>query len=59
MSHDFHFLERTRDESRISVPAMERAMLLYRDPKLVRLIFEKARLPEGIDDVAIALTNAE
>lgn len=59
MSHDLHFLERTIDESRLSLPAMERAMLLYRDPELLRFIFEKARLPEGMGDIAIALTTAE
>lgn len=34
-------------------------MLLYREPELLRLIFEKARLPEGMGDIAIALTSDE
>jgi len=59
MGHDLHFLSRSADVRRLSLPAMERAMLLYRDPELLRFIFEQARLPEQVTDVAIALTDEE
>jgi hypothetical protein len=60
MSHDFHFLSRTVDVTRnLPQPAVERAMLLYNDPALLRFIFEQALLPEGLEDVAIALTHDE
>lgn len=53
MSHDSHFLERTVDASRnLPLPAVERAMLLYNDAKLVRFIFEQAKLPEGLNQRA-------
>ena len=46
MSHDRHFLERTVDFSRnLPLPALERAMLLYNDPQLLRFVFAQARLP--------------
>jgi len=60
MSHDHHFLERTVDLSRnLPLPALERAMLLYNDPQLLRFVFAQARLPEGLEDIAIALTDEE
>jgi hypothetical protein len=60
MSHDRHFLERTVDLSRnLPLPALERAMLLYNDPQLLRFVFAQARLPEGLEDIAIALTDEE
>lgn len=59
MGHDLHFLSRSGDVKRLSLPAMERAMLLYQDPELLRFVFEQARLPENITDIAIALTDEE
>lgn len=60
MPHDFHFLERTVDIDRaLSLPALERAMLLYNDPQLLRHIFEQARLPESLEDIAIGLVAGE
>ncbi len=53
MHHDDHFLERTI--SRLSLPAMERAMVLYNDSQLTRTILEQAKLPDDDRDVAIAL----
>ena len=53
MHHDEHFLDRT--VSRLSLPAMERAMVLYNDSQLTRFILEPAKLPEDDRDVAVAL----
>lgn len=57
MGHNLHFLERSADVSRLSLPAMERAMLLYQDAELLRFFFAQARLPEQPQDVALALTD--
>lgn len=60
MGHDPHFLKRTVDITRnLSAPAVEWAMLLYNDTPLLRFIFEQARLPERLEDVAIPLTHDE
>lgn len=48
-----HFLQRTVE--RLSCPAMERAMLLYNDPELVRFLLAEAKLPADEQDVAVAL----
>ena len=51
MHHDEHFLDRT--VSRLSLPAMERSMVLYNDSQLTRFILELAKLPE--DDAPVAM----
>ncbi|HMU39811.1 MAG TPA: SEC-C metal-binding domain-containing protein [Pseudomonadota bacterium] len=57
MHHDEHFLDRT--VSRLSLPAMERSMVLYNDSQLTRFILELAKLPEDNRDVAIALAPGD
>ncbi len=57
MHHDEHFLDRT--VSRLSLPAMERAMVLYNDSQLTRFILELAKLPEDDRDVAVALAPGD
>lgn len=55
MAHDLHFLERLE---RVTIGETELALTLYRDPEFVRIFLADARLPEGAERVAIALSES-
>lgn len=55
MPHDLHFLERLE---RVTVGQTELALTLYRDPEFVRIFLADARLPDGAERVAIALSDS-
>jgi hypothetical protein len=52
MGHAIHFLERLE---RLSMPQADSALALYRDPELVRFVLRRAKLPDGVDRVALAV----
>ncbi|HVK65983.1 MAG TPA: SEC-C domain-containing protein [Polyangium sp.] len=52
--HAHHFLSRL---DRLSVPHLDVALSLYRDDPLLRHILETARVPEGMERVAISLAD--
>ena len=52
--HDPHFLSRLE---RISLPHVELAMSLYRDPGLLRYILDNSRVAQGAERSAIALRD--
>ena len=56
MAHATHFLSRLK---RVSLEQTELALMLYRDPSLVRSVLAGAALPDGAEHVAIALDERE
>ncbi|MDC3955134.1 SEC-C domain-containing protein [Polyangium jinanense] len=54
--HAHHFLLRL---DRLSVPHLDVALSLYRDDPLLRHILNTARVPEGMERVAISLADPE
>ncbi|MDI1445662.1 SEC-C domain-containing protein [Polyangium sp. 6x1] len=54
--HAHHFLSRL---DRLSVPHLDVALSLYRDDPLLRHILNAARVPEGMERVAISLADPE
>ena len=54
MGHDIHFLERL---SRVGQTELELALSLYRDPGLVKAVLERAKLPDGAERIAVALSE--
>ncbi|HVK66423.1 MAG TPA: SEC-C domain-containing protein [Polyangium sp.] len=56
MGHAHHFLSRL---DRVSLPHVELALSLYRDEGLLRYIFDRARLPENAERVALSLDHPE
>lgn len=54
MPHQHHFLSRL---DRVSLPHVELALSLYRDPALVRYVLHEARLPERAPRVALSLAD--
>lgn len=54
MPHQHHFLSRL---DRISLPHVELALMLYRDPALVRWVLHEARLPEQAERAALSLAD--
>jgi len=56
MGHDVHFLERLE---RVDVGQAERALGLYRNPKLVTALLAELPLPPNADRIAIALDATE
>ncbi len=56
MSHQHHFLSRL---DRVSLPHVELALSLYRDPDMLRFIIGSVRLPEGGERVALSLDHPE
>lgn len=54
-NHQHHFLSRL---DRLSLPHVELALSLYRNPRLVRYLLGQMKLPEGADRVAISLDDA-
>ncbi|MDI3282900.1 SEC-C domain-containing protein [Polyangium sp. 15x6] len=54
--HAHHFLSRL---DRLSVPHLDIALSLYRDDPLLRHILNTARVPEGMERVAISLADPE
>jgi len=44
---------------RASAAQVERALQLYRDPKAVRFVLNRARLPDGADRVALSMDVAD
>lgn len=55
MGHDHHFLARLE---RVDQQETELALSLYRDHQLVRELLRSLSLPEGVDRVAVALSDA-
>jgi len=53
--HAHHFLSRL---DRVARAHVEVALMLYRDDDLLRFILDRARLPEGVDRVALSLDDA-
>jgi hypothetical protein len=53
--HAHHFLSRL---DRVSMPQVELALELYRDPGMLKFVLESAKLPEGAERVAIALEDS-
>ncbi|MDI1483519.1 SEC-C metal-binding domain-containing protein [Polyangium sp. y55x31] len=56
MGHAHHFLSRL---DRVSLPHVELALSLYRDESLLRYIFDRARVPENAERVALSLDHPE
>jgi uncharacterized protein YchJ len=56
VSHQHHFLSRL---DRVSLPHVELALSLYRDPELLRFILGSVRLPEAAERVALSLDHPE
>jgi len=56
VSHQHHFLSRL---DRVSLPHVELALSLYRDPEMLRFIIASVRLPEGSERIAISLDHPE
>ncbi|TKD01031.1 YecA family protein [Polyangium fumosum] len=56
MGHAHHFLSRL---DRVSLPHVELALSLYRDEGLLRYLFDRARVPEGAERVALSLDHPE
>ncbi len=56
MGHAHHFLSRL---DRVSLPHVELALTLYRDEGLLRYIFDRARVPENAERVALSLDHPE
>ncbi|MDI1429761.1 YecA family protein [Polyangium sorediatum] len=54
--HAHHFLSRL---DRLSVPHLDIALSLYRDDGLLRHILDTARVPEGMERVAVSLADPE
>ena len=54
VGHDAHFLQRL---DRVTRTEMDFALNLYRDHESVRWLLARARVPEGTDRIAIALTD--
>jgi hypothetical protein len=56
MGHQHHFLSRL---DRVSLPHVELALSLYRDPDLVRFVIANVRLPDAAERVAVSLEHPE
>ncbi|WP_206079401.1 SEC-C metal-binding domain-containing protein [Polyangium spumosum] len=56
MGHAHHFLSRL---DRVALPHVELALSLYRDESLLRYIFDRARVPDGAERVALSLDHPE
>jgi len=56
MGHAHHFLSRL---DRVALPHVEIALSLYRDEALLRYIFDRARVPENAERVALSLDHPE
>ncbi len=54
MSHQHHFLSRL---DRLTLPEVELALSLYRDPDLVDFLLRQANLPDGAERVALSLND--
>ena len=56
MGHAHHFLSRL---DRVALPHVELALSLYRDERLLRYMFDRARVPENAERVALSLDHPE
>lgn len=54
MEHAHHFLSRL---DRLSIPHAELALSLYRDHQLLKIIIDSAKVPEGVERVALSLAD--
>ena len=54
MGHDIHFLERL---SRVGQTELELALSLYQDSGLVKSVLERAKIPDGAERIALALSD--
>ena len=56
MGHAHHFLSRL---DRVSLPHVELALTLYRDEGMLRYLFDRARVPQQAERVALSLEDPE
>ncbi|MBK9259800.1 MAG: hypothetical protein IPM54_08170 [Polyangiaceae bacterium] len=54
MEHAHHFLTRL---DRLSIPHVELALSLYRDHELMKYILDSAKVPEGVERIALSLAD--
>jgi len=56
VEHSHHFLTRL---DRLSIPHVELALSLYRDHGLLKVILDSAKVPDGVERVALSLADPQ